>query len=470
MFCQHCSEYGCDHPELHGEGAEFGGLFSSIASIASAVASPVTSAASTVAHVASTAVSGTANLVSNAAKVAGKEIDKAAHTVQDAAGKVSSLVGKIPVVGAPLHTILDTAYHVAMAPANAVIDVAIKGKRIDKVALDGLQGALNDVKANAPYAQMVVSMVPGIGSGVSAAIGGGVALMNGQPIDQALKSAVLSAVPGGPLGQSLANAGYTVISSVATGQPVTIESVTKSAAGGIIDSLPIPDSAKGTLRVTLTAAAQIAHGQTPSVSPEVLDAAFGSVAKLLPDDARKALQTGLAMGTAVVKQGQKALELTGPAMNKLVESGIQLSKTLPAVAEARKLAGAGVKGFDLAQGLLQQKASVFDISHYRSMLKGDDLKGFDMAAAAKIGMVSHPPTANLSPAARAGQAITLGMQGAPAQNKAAIMKAVQTNPSATVGAKVAVSQVAANRENFFVRLLHGIGFTLGHNHPPASHA
>ena len=463
MHGHQCSEYGCDHPELHGEGAEFGGLFSSIAHA-------VSSGVSTVSHAATSVATGTANLVSNAAKVAGREIDKAAHTVQTAAGQVSNLVGKVPIVGAPLHTVFDTAYHMAMAPANLVIDVAIRGKRIDKVALDGLTTALHDVKASAPYAQMVVSMVPGIGTGVSAAIGAGTALMNGQPIDKALADAVLSAVPGGPLGKSLANVGFSVATNVVEGEAINVETITKGAVGAAINSLPIPDSAKGTLRVVMAASAQVAHGQTPSVSPEVLDAAFGAVSKYLPSDARKALQTGLAMGTAVVKQGDKIIQLTGPAMNKLIESGIQLAHTLPAVDAARKLAGAGTRGFDLGQGLLQQKASLFDIVHYRTMLKGDDLKGFDIAVAAKVGMVTHPPNPTLSPAARAGHAITVGMQGAPPANKAAIMTAVQANPSATVGAKLAVAQVAANRENFLVRFLHAIGISLGHKHPPASHA
>lgn len=463
MYSHSCSEYGCDRPELHGDGASFGGLFSSIAHV-------VSSGVSTVSHAAVSVASGTANLVSNAAKVAGREIDKAAHSVQDAAGKVSSLVAKVPIVGAPLHTVFDAAWHVAMAPVNAVVDVAIRGKRIDKVALDGLTTALHDVKAQAPYAQMVVSMVPGIGSGVSAAIGAGTALMNGQPIDKALAEGVLSAVPGGPLGKSLANVGFSTITSVAKGEPINIETIAKSAAGSVINNLPIPEGSKQALRMCLVSAAAVAHGQNPVMSPEVLDAAFREATKMLPSDATKALQTGLAMGTAVVKQGERVVQLAGPTVNKLIESGIQLAHTLPTVDAARKLAGAGTRGFDLAQGLLQQKASTFDIAHYRATLQGEDLKGFDMALAAKIGMVSHPPHPSLSPAARAGHAITLGMQGAPPTNKAAIMTAVGAHPSASVGAKLAVAQVAANRENFLVRLLHAIGISLGHAHPPASHA
>ena len=72
------------------------------------------------------------------------------------------------------------------------------GERIDKAFVDNFKRDLALIKEAAPLAQAVVSFVPGVGTGVAAAIGAGVAIAEGRDIDEIAKAAIRGAVPGGP--------------------------------------------------------------------------------------------------------------------------------------------------------------------------------------------------------------------------------------------------------------------------------
>jgi len=77
--------------------------------------------------------------------------------------------------------------------------------------------------------------------------------------------------------------------------------------------------------------------------------------------------------------------------------------------------------------------------------------------AVRIGAVANPKPDTLSAAAHAGHAITLGMQSYVPDRKAVLMQTVQTNPSATVGATVAIKEVAVSRESWLAKLLKALG-------------
>jgi hypothetical protein len=394
------------------------------------------------------------HFIGNAAKSAGREIGKAAHTTVNAVGAVGKGITKIPIVGAPLHTIMSAGYNLAMAPMVNTVDAAIHGKRLDKALLKTVKDQAKSVKDVAPYVQMVVSVVPGVGTGVSAALGAGVALASGQRIDKALLAGATSMMPGGPLAQAAAKAAVAGVQAAATGKKLDINSV----AGTLLNSLPVNPAAKEALMAGMHAVGAVASGK--KVVNAIGEAALHEAIKQLPPDIGKAYQSGLAMAAATVAQGHRAIELASPALlNKLVETGIQQTKAVPALTEARKLAGKGVRGFDLAQGLLAQHSNVSDITHIRSSIKTpDELKAFDMGLAARIGLVTQPPRGKLSPAAQAGRAITHGIQGMPTpQNKLAIMKTVAAHPSAAVGAKEAVSQISVSREPWYLQMLTALG-------------
>jgi hypothetical protein len=61
-----------------------------------------------------------------------------------------------------------------------------------------------------PYAQTVVSFVPGLGTGVSAALGAAQVLADGRPISDIAVAAVRGAIPGGPLAQSAFDVAWNV--------------------------------------------------------------------------------------------------------------------------------------------------------------------------------------------------------------------------------------------------------------------
>src|SRR5208337_2622914 len=102
----------------------------------------------------------------NAVKTVGKPYSLIGRGIQTVDGAVTKEINKIPVVGKPISAILDITTAPLLMPyviAGEVID----GKRIDKVVMGQLKKELQDYKEVAPYAEMVIAFVPGVGPGVS---------------------------------------------------------------------------------------------------------------------------------------------------------------------------------------------------------------------------------------------------------------------------------------------------------------
>jgi hypothetical protein len=85
------------------------------------------------------------------------------------------------------------------------------GKNILKAAEAGMKAGIGDVKKSLQFAAMVAPFVPGIGTGVAAALGAANALANGEPITEALISAARSAVPGGQIAQMAFDVGAKLV-------------------------------------------------------------------------------------------------------------------------------------------------------------------------------------------------------------------------------------------------------------------
>lgn len=243
---------GCPLRAAVGEEISVGGLFSSIAHAVKGVAHAVT-------HNAITRAAG---------KVASTATSYASHAI-----------GKIPVVG-PL---ANTVAHLASIPAGVAEQLA-NGGRIDRVALGSLKSALADVKAVAPYATTVLSLVPGVGTGLSGAIGAGLALASGQNITAALEAGLRGALPGG----ELAGKAFDVASAAMQGRP--IDQIALAA-------LPITPAARQALADGIHVARDLASGK--KVSQAVVDAATHQ----LPPAIQKAVQIGAAIGHAKNLQG-----------------------------------------------------------------------------------------------------------------------------------------------------------------------
>jgi hypothetical protein len=202
-------------------------------------------------------------------------------------------VEKVPV--------LKQVAHLAVSPIRVIKNIA-KGERLDHVALGELRSQVKDVKELAPYAQTVISLVPGIGTGLSAAIGASLALVQGKRIDQALIEAVKGSLPGGPLAQTA----FSVAAGVMEGKPID-----EIALG----ALPIDQAAKDALLRGLQAAKDVAHGKP--LNQIVMNQAMQG----LPPSVAKALQVGTALGHAKFLQDLAHSGAAKFAANTLLKSG-----------------------------------------------------------------------------------------------------------------------------------------------------
>lgn len=409
---------------------------------------------------------GIGDWAANAVASAGKEIGHATSEIADDVGKVGNLIKKIPVVGSPIVSIFDGAYKAASAPFHALGDV-VSG-HADKAFNDFMKDNKTGLDEVGPYAKMVCSCVPGIGSAIGGAIGCGMALADGQPLDKAFIAGIAGAIPGGPLVQAAFTAGTTIIDDAVTHKKIDAGSLTGAAlqaAGSLVPG--IGDAVGGALG-------------------GALGNALGGINAQVPKAVSDAIKTGMAVGTAAQEQANQATQLLSTLPGKLTQTGIDLSKTLPEVGAARDMVAGlsnsttsvtqaigmswgfganppavssttGVAGFDIGAGLLSHEIKPFHFHTIRNSLSPIDQRGFDMAVNLKVGLVAHPTPANLSPAARAGHAITMGMQGGNSESNAAVMSAVAQHPGGVVGAKVALKRIARKGEGWFTRLLRGIG-------------
>lgn len=217
----------------------------------------------------------TVNL-SKVAKVTG--ITAVTHAVNAAVNAPINLIKRVPVVG----TLVKATQDLANLPVDMASQLAADG-RLDKVALGNFKRALGDVKAVAPYVQVVVSMVPGVGQGLSGAIGASLALASGASITDAMTQGVQDALPGGPA----ARAAFKLAHGIVKG-----EKIDQLA----LDVIPIPDAQKKALTQAIGAVKDIASGK--KVSSVLVDQAL----QALPPDVKKAVQTGVAMAHAATLQ------------------------------------------------------------------------------------------------------------------------------------------------------------------------
>ncbi len=273
---------------------EVSGLFSSIAHAASSVAHGITHNAIT--------------------KAAGSVVHTAVNTAlhNPIANLANKAISAVPVVG-PLAT---SVAHLVSTPL-AVADQLAQGGRLDKVAMNSLQSALKDVKQIAPYAQIVLSAVPGVGTGLNAAIGAGLALASGQNITDALVAGTRSMLPGGPL----AAAAFDVAHAAMQGKPITAVA---------LNALPIAPAQKQALVQGISLAKDLASGK--KVSQALIDTATHA----LPADLQKAVQVGAALAHAKTLQGAVGTLAQAATLSSAVQNGLQAAKHVQTLVAARQ--------------------------------------------------------------------------------------------------------------------------------------
>lgn len=208
---------------------------------------------------------------------AGDAVDWTSNAAQD----VGETLDGIPIVGG----LLGAAWSGITSPVQIAKDIS-DGVPIDEVALRHFEREIANVKAVAPYAQTVISFVPGIGPVASGAISAGIAIANGRPIDEILLEGVKGAIPGGPL----VGAAFDTTVSVIQGKSVEEIGITAVQGLGKAAGVPIPQVAEKYLAAGLQVAKGVASGE--AVDTALLDEAIAQ----LPPEAQKAAVAAKSIG------------------------------------------------------------------------------------------------------------------------------------------------------------------------------
>jgi hypothetical protein len=320
------------------------------------------------------------------------------------------------------------------------------------------------VKTAASVTGAVVSFVPGVGTAVSAAIGAGVALASGRPIDEALVAGVKGAIPGG----DAAAAAYDLGRAAVTHQSLSNAAI---MAAGDAAGVQIPPQAAQVLSAGLHAATSAGKGH--AADQKTVTAAVAAVPAPLRGEATSALQRGdtKALGDALTHAGQ-AMIPTSPGKKAAFQQGLHVGvavqhgaavqssqaaqlKTLlgqiqsagaanldPKSSAARNsLSGKGLAGFDLGWGAMHAALTPFQLSAMRSSLSGDDQHGFDIALALKIGQDKAPSPPGVKASVAAGHAIAHGAMSAPKKLQTALVMTAASTPGGALGVQRAAVEL-----------------------------
>lgn len=350
---------------------------------------------------------------------------------------------KIPVVGKPIGSV----FHFANAPLSLAEHIA-SGDRLDRAVIANIKSQVKDVHEVAPYARLVLSCVPGVGTVAAGAIGAGLALAEGQPISGVLMAGVEGAIPGGTIGKSLFMVGKDAIEK-------------KKLTDMAVDVLPINTLEKASIKATLRLAMKQSQGQ-PVTQAEAMSAQAG----LSPAN-RTALSVALAMGQAQQTQQNMLDNVTNATLDALAQQGassISVHPTLNAGEALLKTADER-RGFEIGTGLMLYELYPMHVSAIERKLKNDSERhGFDLALAGHVGGVNEGKTQFSNPQSQFAFRATLGARHAGAEFKGRIVKTGTANVHATVGTLEAAKQVAISKDHWWVRWWHELEDVLGITH------
>jgi hypothetical protein len=182
---------------------------------------------------------------------------------------------------------------------------------------------------------------------------------------------------------------------------------------------------------------------------QVIDFFVAQAEKAIPasgsakDAFHKALQIGVAAQHGRNLQRTLRGAIVKPEnLARLAAAGRQAEEHDQVAAEARKsLKSRGERGFDVGLGLMQHRASPFEIKATREELKtADDRYGFDLATALHVGRVAGPKLTSAHPAVRAGHAIAHGALHHP-ESKSIVRQVAGSGDKPAQGATIATLQI-----------------------------
>ncbi|TMQ12509.1 MAG: hypothetical protein E6J91_20760 [Deltaproteobacteria bacterium] len=144
------------------------------------------------------------------------------------------------------------------------------GENVFKVAGQFVRSGIKDIGEAAQLASMVTSFVPGVGTGVAAALGAASALAAGKPITEAVLSAASAAIPGG----AIARAAFDTATGLIKGQ-----SLGEAALGAVRNRIPGGAGAGRLLPPSPFAASALSFASKVASGANLQDAALSAAGK-----------------------------------------------------------------------------------------------------------------------------------------------------------------------------------------------
>ena len=314
--------------------------------------------------------------------------------------------------------------------ASEVIPAAIElfEDAVDLIVSVGRE-VLEIVKTAAPFIQLGLSFIPGIGTVASAALGAGIALASGRPISDVLIAAAKGAFPGGELAANAVIAGVSAIANLAEGQTLG-ESVLNGIRSGI-------QSNQGALMAFDTTIA-LAQGKkiqdaaiagVQSISPEA-STVLGAIADGKPIDGNLLAQAAAARA-GLSPDAQAAMS----AVTSLAQGG--RIEDAAATAARAKLPPSARASFDAALALAQKRNPRDAV-----IIAAQQAAPNTAAARAAQSMTGAALRGDATPATLAGEAVKF-IPNAPA--------ALKGNPSPAQLTEAEASRISSMGPKAFTR-------------------
>ncbi|MFO1428597.1 MAG: hypothetical protein U1F76_00420 [Candidatus Competibacteraceae bacterium] len=148
-----------------------------------------------------------ARVVSSPIKTVVRAGGQAIRTVRNQVGTVTRQLAKI--TPSPLRKVANYYAKLASLAAGPGLHFAyrfgkgvISGENVLKAAKMGVKAGAQNLREGLQLASMAAPFIPGVGSGVAAALGAANALASGKPITEAVLAGVRNALPGGAIAQT----------------------------------------------------------------------------------------------------------------------------------------------------------------------------------------------------------------------------------------------------------------------------
>jgi hypothetical protein len=215
-------------------------------------------------------------------------------------------LGAISAAGSGKNVFQGALRSLAADPASRfLIDTgtaAARGENVLKAAQRAAQAGIADVRESLRFAAMVAPFVPGLGTGVAAALGAANALASGQRITDALIAGARNALPGGAVAQTA----FDMATNIAKGK-----NFSEAALNAARSQLPGGPAAQAAFDAAVT----LAKGKS------IQDAALAATGRMLPKSPYSAdVMSFMKKAVSGENLGRAALSSAGNLVMRRIEA------------------------------------------------------------------------------------------------------------------------------------------------------